>query len=372
MTKKVKILYLIQLPPPVHGVSSVNDFVYHNTLINKNIEKHLLEIKFSDDITELRKTTLRKIRHFFRLIRQLGKTLKQINPDFVYFSIMPVGKGFWRDLLFVRQIRKRGIRPIYHLHNRGIEPRSGNFIFRKLYRYVFHDSIVIHLSENLLVKEISGLKLKNVRTAVIPNGVPLINFKYRKKQDSSTSLLFVSNLFPSKGIYELVHIMQDLRNEQSNVNLQIVGAFWRSKYRKKMKGMIDKYGLNEVVSLAGPVFGDEKWKQYQDADVFIFPSQFKQECFPLVVLEAMQFGLPVIASRIGAIPEIIEHGVDGFLLNPGDQAGFVGAVRELINQKEQLCKMGLAARKKYLEYYTDSHLEQNIRNLYDNYITHIR
>ena len=104
MTEKIKILYLIQLPPPVHGVSSINEFVYQNARINENMEKHLLEIKFSNDISELRKTTLSKIMHFFKLLLHLRNTLKQINPDYVYFSIMPVGKGFWRDLLFVRQI----------------------------------------------------------------------------------------------------------------------------------------------------------------------------------------------------------------------------------------------------------------------------
>jgi len=372
MTKKVKILYLIQLPPPVHGVSTINEFVFHNALINENIEKHLLEIKFSNDITELRRPTLAKIIQYFKLILQLSKNLKEINPDYVYFSIMPVGKGFWRDLVFVRQIRNRGIRLIYHLHNRGIEQGSGNSILRKLYRYVFHDSIVIHLSEKLLRQEILRLKLKTIQTVVIPNGVPRVNFKSHENQDTSTRLLYISNLFPAKGIFELLHIMNDLQKEHAGFRLRIAGTFWRSKYMVKMKGMIDRYGLNEVISLEGPVYGDEKWKLYQDADVFIFPSQFKEECFPLVVLEAMQFGLPVIASRIGAIPEIIEHGVHGLLFHPADRAGFVRAIKEIIGQKDQMQKMGLAAREKYLEHYTETHLEKNLRNLYDNYLTHIR
>lgn len=365
-------MYFIQLPPPVHGVSSINEFVYNNKLINENINKHLLEIKFSNDITELRKTNLLKIRLFFKLLLQLDRTLKQIDPDYVYFSIMPVGKGFWRDLLFVRQIRKRGVRLIYHLHNRGIEQRSGNFILRKLYRYVFHDSIVIHLSEKLLTQEILSLKLETIQTVVVPNGVPRINFRSYENQDPSTRLLFISNLFPAKGIFELLHIMNDLQKEQAGFRLRIAGTFWRSKYRVKMKGMIDRFGLNEVISLEGPVYGDEKWKLYQDADVLIFPSQFKEECFPLVVLEAMQFGLPVIASRIGAIPEIVEHGVHGLLIHPADRAGFVKAIKEIISQKDQMQKMGLAARKKYLERYTETHLENNLRNLYDHYLTHLR
>jgi glycosyltransferase involved in cell wall biosynthesis len=372
MSKKVRILYLIQLPPPVHGVSTINDFVYRNELINRNIDRYLLEIRFSHDISELRKTTIRKIGLFFRLIRRLGKTLREINPDYVYFSIMPVGKGFWRDLLLVRQIRKGGAVPIYHLHYRGIEQRSGNLVLRRLYRYVFQDSIVIHLSENLLEREISALKLNHVQTAVIPNGVPQIEFNVRENPDASTRLLFVSNLFPSKGIYQLLRIMQVLREENCDVSLKIGGAFWRDKYRKRMTGMIEKSGLDEVVSLAGPVLGDEKWDLYQDADIFVFPTHFSEECFPLVVLEAMQFGLPVIASRIGAIPEIIEHGVDGFLYHPEDGKGFAEGIRALAGQKDRLRKMGSAAREKYLINYTATHLERNFANLYDDYLINIR
>ena len=372
MKRKVKILYLIQLPPPIHGVSTINDFVYHNELIHKNIDRHLLEIRFSTEISELRKTTFGKIRHLFRLIRLLKNNLEEIHPDYVYFSIMPVGKGFWRDLLFVRQIRKSCARPIYHLHNRGIKQRSGNLFFRILYRYVFKDSMVIHLSEKLLKQEISGLKLNNIQTAVIPNGVPQIEFTESVSLDSSTRLLFVSNLFPSKGIYELLLIMKILKDEKCDVRLRIGGAFWRDKYRKKMTRMIEKLGLNEMVTLEGEIVGDKKWDQYKKADLFIFPSRFREECFPLVLLEAMQFGLPVIASRIGAIPEIIDHGVEGYLYDPWDKAGFAGAVRLLSEQKDRMKKMGSAARARYLENYTASHLENNFMNLYDNYLTDIR
>jgi glycosyltransferase involved in cell wall biosynthesis len=372
MTGKMRILYFIQLPPPVHGVASINEFIFNNKLINEEIDKHLLEIKFSEEIAQLRKTTLRKIKLFFKLKRRLGKTLKQTDPDYVYFSIMPVGKGFWRDLLFVRQIKKSRTRTIYHLHNRGMERHKRSFIFRRLYEYIFSDSIIIHLSEILMEREIGGLNLNNSRTLVIPNGVPLVHIESGKKLVSSTRLLFVSNLFPAKGIYELLRIMQDLRNEGADVELHIVGAFMRSKYKEKFVRMMYKSGLGGSVHLLGPKYGEEKWKEYLEADIFIFPSGFKQECFPLVVLEAMQFGLPVIASRVGAIPEIIDHGENGLIIPVSDHDGFVGAVRELTGQKERLQKMGQAARQKYLDQYTDSHLEKNIRNLYDNYLIDIR
>jgi len=372
MKRQVKILYFIQLPPPVHGVSTINEFIYNSALINENIDKHLVEIKFSNELTELRKTTFRKIIHFFRVQKLLKETIKQTGPDYIYFSIMPVGKGFWRDLLFVRQIKKKGVKLIYHLHNRGIEKHAKNLILRKLYQYVFQDSIIIHLSESLMQNEIVGLNLKSSLTKVIPNGVPLVDLPEQDKEGSISRILFLSNLFPDKGMFDLLKIMKILLDKQTDARLYIVGEFFRNGYRKGLIEMIDRYGLNESVYLKGPIFGEKKWKVYQDSDIFLFPTRFKQESFPLVILEAMQFGLPVIASRIGAIPEIINHGKNGFILDPSDHEGFARVIRELIGQKEMLHRIGMAARQKYLENYTTVHLEKNIRDLYENCFSDIR
>lgn len=366
MRKQVRILYFIQLPPPVHGVSTINDFIYHNALINENIEKHLVEIKFSNRLTELRKTTFRKLIQFFRIHRQLNDTLKKTGPDYVYFSIMPVGKGFWRDLLFVRLIRKRGVKIIFHLHNRGIEDLAGNLLFRKLYQYIYQDSIIIHLSESLMRKEIGGLNLKGSLPRVIPNGVPVVELTPREKEGSINNILFVSNLFPDKGMFDLLQIMKILKGNRMDTRLYVVGEFMRHGYRKRFLKMIDRFGLHESVFLRGPKFGDEKWKAYQDADLFLFPTRFRQESFPLVVLEAMQFGLPVLTSRMGAIPEIINHGENGFIFDPSDHEGFAGVILELIEQKEMLRSIGLAARQKFLDNYTTVHLEKNMRELYEN------
>jgi glycosyltransferase involved in cell wall biosynthesis len=372
MRRKIKILYFIQLPPPVHGVAAVNDFVYHNDAINDSIIKELLEIKFSEGITELRKTTIRKIINFFRIRRQLNQTIKQTLPDCIYFSIMPVGRGFWRDLLFVHQIKRKGIKTIYHIHNRGIRRRARNIIYRRLYQYIFQQSIIIHLSESLMQQEIGGLGLKDSTTVVIPNGVPVMHYENREKRESMIRILFVSNLFPAKGLYDLLCIMKILQDDRVRTQLDVVGEFMRSRYRKGFHKMLNKLGLNNVVCLCGPRYDDEKWKAYRDADIFLFPTRFRQECFPLVILEAMQFGLPVIASRVGAIPDIIDHGKNGFILEPSDHAGFARAVKELCGNRELLNKMSSASREKFMENYTANHMETKFKQLYDNYLDDIR
>ena len=103
---KPKILYFIQTPPPVHGVSTINESIWTSPTINQNFDKYLLDHRYSNSMDSLRKFTFRKVLSFFRYRRALKDMLKSVNPDLVYFSIMPVGKGFWRDYFFARTIKK--------------------------------------------------------------------------------------------------------------------------------------------------------------------------------------------------------------------------------------------------------------------------
>ena len=118
--KKTRILYFIQLPPPVHGVSVINHQIFSSDIINKDIDKLLLEIKFSDRFDQLRRLSMNKILKFFRLCLQLITIIIKKKPDWIYFSFMPVGSGFFRDALFVLIMRIFQKKIIFHIHNRGI------------------------------------------------------------------------------------------------------------------------------------------------------------------------------------------------------------------------------------------------------------
>jgi glycosyltransferase involved in cell wall biosynthesis len=362
--EKIKILYFIQLPPPVHGVSMVNKQVYESEVINRGIEKSLIEIRFSNRISQLRRLTIYKIFHLFRLTFTLAGRLITFQPDYIYFSIMPVGKGFWRDMIFVLIIKLSGVTPIYHLHNKGIEKRSRLIMMRWIYRFVFRRSMVIHLSENLMNREILNLGLKKIKTRIIPNGVREEMIPDKHDQDSRFNILYLSNLFPEKGFLELIEVFGKLAGENPDIHLDIIGGFPNQKIRQNIKKQIVRSGFGDRISLKGPRYGEEKRMIYSKADLFVFPSFFRQECFPLVILEAMQAGLPIITTREGAIPEIIDHEVNGIIINQKDNEALEYQMKRLIHDKDLRLSLGNAAREKFKRNFTLGHFEKNMRNFF--------
>ena len=363
--KAIKILYFIQLPPPVHGVSIINKQVYESEFINKGIEKSLLEIRFSSQLSHLRKLTFQKIYQLIRLSFRLTRRLINFRPDFIYFSIMPVGKGLWRDLIFVIIIKLFNVTPVYHLHNKGIERRSRCLLMKWIYRFVFRNSLVIHLSENLVRKEILSLGLRNIKIQIIPNGIKKVIIPENRNKPDYINILYLSNLFPGKGFHELIEVFGKLAKDDSNIYLHIAGGFPYLGIRKKVKKQILKSGLSSRIFLKGPRYDEEKSRIYGEADIFVFPSFFRQECFPLVIIEAMQAGLPVITTREGAIPEIIDNEINGIIINQKDNEALEYQIKRLVNDINLRSNLGSAAKKKFNENFTLEHFEKNMRNFYE-------
>lgn len=358
---KPRVLFLIQLPPPVHGVAEINQLIWQSRILDEWIDKRLVELDFANNLKSLRKFTLGKIRLLFSIRKRLIREMKDFNPDYVYFSLMPLGWGFLRDLLFIRAIRKAGIQTIYHLHNRGMQANLKNFIYRQLYHYALMGNKIIHLSAELLKDEILSGGIKPQASTVIGNGIKLVDYRFEKPEDGLFRILFVANLFPEKGLFLLPGILKQLLEAEERIQLRVVGGFMRTRYESSFLRNIQKHRINEKqIVLCGEKNGRDKWEEYFTADMFIFPSVFRQECFPLVILEAMQAGLPLVASSIGAIPEIITHGENGFLVQPGNIAGFVKYTLELQRDPYLRRRIGTEARKQFMAKHNSDMMESKI------------
>jgi len=182
---------------------------------------------------------------------------------------------------------------------------------------------------------------------------------YKSKNEIGNYILFFGRLSEEKGLELLVRVMDKL----PNIKLKIVG---RGERETKLKNLIKQLKINNV-ELVGFREGESLKKLIYGCRFTILPSLW-YEVFGLSILESFASGKPVIASRIGGIPEVIEDGVNGFLCEPGNKDEFRNRILHLWNKKK-LCKtLGRNARQWAIKNYNPgSHYEQLI-NIYQNII----
>jgi glycosyltransferase involved in cell wall biosynthesis len=176
--------------------------------------------------------------------------------------------------------------------------------------------------------------------------------------DDPLKILFVGNIIPRKGLHTLVAALAAL--ERGGWVLSVAGSETSdSAYTKSVKMAIRRTGIGSRVTFCGAVPDDELVPLLARSHVFALPSSY--EGFGIVYSEAMSFGLPVIASTEGGAKKIVKHGVNGFLLRPGDTAALTRHISELLTDRARLGSMSLAALRDSSRHPTWSETGRRIR-----------
>lgn len=162
-----------------------------------------------------------------------------------------------------------------------------------------------------------------------------------RTRDGAVQILTVGRLDNMKGLAILVEGLAELRSRGVNAALTVVGDGPRREYLKRLA---DRLSVGEHITWAGSVGQDEILAYYHAADVFCLPSF--AEGVPVVLMEAMSTGLPVVANSITGIPELVEHDVSGMLVRPGRADLLVDALGRLAGEVNLRARMGCAGREK--------------------------
>jgi len=167
------------------------------------------------------------------------------------------------------------------------------------------------------------------RITVVHNGVSSCPTLPKRPDPSGTWTIGTVALFrPRKGIEVLLHAIHQLRREGIPVRLLAVGPFETPRYESRVKSLAVRLGLEDAVSWTG--FTPHVDSLLSKMDLFVLPSLFG-EGLPMVVLEAMALGVPVVASRVEGIPEVIRNGKDGLLVPPGSPANLADSIKGIIS-----------------------------------------
>lgn len=162
-------------------------------------------------------------------------------------------------------------------------------------------------------------------------------------------LLFLSNLIVSKGIYVLLEACQRLKERGVAFHCDYVGGESKEVTGEQFRKAIAERGLEDCVIYHGPQYGADKDRAFRRADIFVFPTFYDNECFPLVLVEAMQYRLPIVTTPEGGILDIVTDGVNGLVCKQQDVDSLVEALTTLLADAALRREMGERGHARYLK-----------------------
>lgn len=352
-----KVLFIFHLPPPVHGSAMMGQYIKDSSLINQEFDAHYINLGTSKSISEIGKNPMKKVRTYLAIMGGVVKELLFFKPDLVYLAITAKGIGFYKDVIIAFLAKLFCVPLVLHFHNKGVSDNQDRFVDHLLYKILFKNTKVILLSKYLYYDVKKYVREDSV--FYCPNGIPEVAFQTNteKHKSNTVQLLFLSNLLKSKGVFVLLEALRILSNKNLHFNCNVVGGI----------GDIDEEAFNsKVVSLKlktnvtylGKKYNDDKFEFFEKADIFVHPTF--SDCFPLVLLEAMQFSLPIVSTFEGGIPDIIEDGKTGFLVKQEDSEALANMLEILIGNPELQNQMGTSGRVKYEKEFSLEHFENNM------------
>lgn len=359
---KSKILFILHLPPPVHGSSMVGQYITESKVINNAFDAKFINLSTSLYLDEIGKNSVVKIARYVKIIFKTLIALISFKSKKVYLSITAKGVGFYKDLplaLLVKLFRKK---LVLHYHNKGVVNYQDRLIDHLFYKILFKNSKVILLSEKLY-EDISKYVDKD-DVYYCPNGIPVVEYSNnnRPMQNIIPQLLYLSNLIESKGVYVLLEALALLINEGVVFHCNLVGGE-ADISSKQLNKKISDLNLDEYVTYLGKMYGDEKNDILKSSDIFVFPTFYPNECFPLVLLEAMQFNLPIISTNEGGIPDIVRNGITGFLVDKQSSKQLGEKIKYLIENPTNASLMGKQGYEDFVKNYTLEVFEKKLVNI---------
>lgn len=354
-----KILVVGQTPPPYHGQA-----VSTQRLMEGNyrlIRLYLVRMHFSEEINEVGTFKLKKVLHLLQVIIKIYYYKFRYNIGVLYY--MPVGAKWIpliRDIIILLTTRWLFTKTVFHFRSAGVYdlfPRL-NLLLKYLYsKAYYYPDLSIKLSAHNPDDDIA---LHSKQSIVVHNGVEdyYKMSQHLKKESTIPTILFVGVIQESKGVYELLEIARRLHAQGFTFELRLVGKTNSASTERNICQYIQQHSLHDRVKLVGVKVGEDKWQEYVNADIFCFPSHF--ETFGLVLVEAMQFNLPVVATRIGGIQSVVVDGETGYLAPLKDVTAFAEKIKQLLSDSHLRQKMGQRGRAFFLENFTVDQYWQNM------------
>lgn len=355
---KPTILFILHMPPPVHGASMMGKYIHDSQVVNETFDCHYINLTTAKNLADIGKVGLRKLIQFVQLLYRIRKEVKKLKPQLVYVTPNACGGAFYKDFIVVQLLKAMGCKVVAHYHNKGVANRQNRIPDKWLYRCFFKKIQVILLAEPLYADMQQFVKREQI--LFCPNGIPESSPTNKAPQKGSLPhIFFLSNLLIDKGVLTLLDACKLLKEQGYTFQCDFVGGETADMNAERFKQECIQREISDCVTYHGRKYGEEKLTFFQQADIFVLPTF--NECFPLVLLEAMEQGLPCVSSAIGGTPEIVDEGKTGFLVPCRKVQPLAERIGLLLKDEALRKKLGKAGRAKFEREYTLPRFEENIK-----------
>lgn len=205
-------------------------------------------------------------------------------------------------------------------------------------------------------------KLNGGLVQVVPNGVPTQGPLQERPTPAKTWTLGSVALFrPRKGLEVLIEALARLREQGLRVRLRAVGAFETASYEVRIKTLADKLGVTNAIDWVG--FTNDVSAELAKMDIFVLPSLFG-EGLPMVILEAMAAGVPIVATRVEGAPEAIRDTLDGLLAEPNDAVDLATRIADIAEGRLDWQSLRKSAHERQAQRFSDVSMARGVADVY--------
>lgn len=200
------------------------------------------------------------------------------------------------------------------------------------------------------------------RLHVVPNGVPAVDaLPVRSPPRGAWTIGAVALFRPRKGLEVLLRALAQLREARLPVRLKAIGPFETPQYESSVKQLASQLGVDELIEWRG--FSSNVTEELRTLDLFALPSLFG-EGMPMVVLEAMAAGVPVIGASVEGVPEVARDGLEGLIVPPGDEAALACAIERFVTGEVNWSELRRNAWRRQVERYSQQAMAAGVARVY--------
>jgi glycosyltransferase involved in cell wall biosynthesis len=269
-------------------------------------------------------------------------------------------RAYWRDLAYLVLSKMLGARVVYQVHGGALPQRffaKSRALTALLRRSLELPDLVLVLAQCELEAYRDFVPRQNV--VVLPNGIDCRPYgaipTLQSRPDQALRLVYIGRIAREKGLYETLQGLRLAHELGVDVRLVIAGS---GDEEARLRRYAQALGIAPRVCFVGPVFGADKVKLLAGADATVLPSY--SEGLPYALLESMAGGVPVIATPVGAIPDVVTDGIHGFLVPPRDGKAIAECLALMAGDRERLAWMSRACRRRIRAAFSIDRLAQEL------------